>query len=116
MEDTPVMLRVRAGRTAWWRRSRKVTLSADTPMGTERPVGNHPSHTENTSSRRMASQKAGVLEMSRHQPRMSRSGQRPRKAPASTPRVSPKIPDRAQANRSSPREFPSRSPMMVSTG
>ncbi len=69
----------------------KVTLSASTPMGTDRPMGSHPSHTENTSSRRMASQNAGVLEMSRQQPRMSRSGQRPRKAPASTPRVSPKI-------------------------
>ena len=116
MEDTPVMLRVRAGSTAWWSRSRNVTLSAAAPMGTDSPMGNHPSQTENTISSRRASQKAGVLEISRHQPRMSRSGHRPRRAPAVTPRARPSTPDSTQAKSSSPREFPSRSPMIASTG
>ena len=65
MFATPVMLRVSAGRMAWYSRSARVMLPASTPMGTDNPTGSQPSQTEKTISSRSASQNAGVLEISR---------------------------------------------------
>ena len=79
-------------------------------------MGSQPSHTEKTMRRRMASQKAGVLEMRRHQPRMSLSGQRPRQAAATVPSSSPSAPERTQAAAMSHREFLSRSARTWVTG
>ena len=85
-------------------------------MGTDRPMGSIFNHTEKTMSSRRASQKEGVLERVRQQPRTSRSGQRPRLAPAIRPSASPSRPDSSQADSSTHRELPSRWPMTASTG
>ena len=85
-------------------------------MGTASPMGSQPSHTEKIISSSRASQKAGVLEMMRQYPRMSRSGSLPRVAPASRPRVTPRTPDRTQAVTIRPRELTRRCPMTSMTG
>ena len=114
--DTPVMLRVTAGRMACCSLSPAVTRLLSMPMGTESPAGSQPSHTENTRRRRIASQKAGVLEISRHQPRISLSGLRPLHTPAATPSSSPSTPDIIQADRRRRRELDSRCQMTAATG
>ena len=116
MLDTPVMLRVTAGRMACRSLSPAVTRLLSMPMGTESPAGSQPSHTEKTKRRRMASQKAGVLERSRHQPRISLSGQHPLHTPAATPRSSPSTPEMTQADRRRRRELDSRCHMTEVTG
>ena len=63
MLATPVTLKVKAGKMAW--RSLSSHVTASTPMGTESPMGNQPNHTEKTKSSKSASQKAGVLEITR---------------------------------------------------
>ena len=73
-------------------------------------------HTEKAMSSSRASQKEGVPETARQPPRISLSGQRPRLAPAITPRASPSAPDSTQAQTSTPREADNRCPMTSSTG
>ena len=65
MFDTPVMLKARAGRIAWRKRSIRVTRIVSAPMGTDRPMGRTPNHTEKIMSSRRASQNVGVLEINR---------------------------------------------------
>ena len=79
-------------------------------MGMDRPMGSIPSHTAKTISKIRASQKAGVLLMTRQYPRMILSGSFPRLAPATIPKNSPKMPDMIQAKIISHNEFASRSP------
>ena len=79
-------------------------------------MGSTFSHTAKSMSSSRASQKAGVLETVRQQPRTSRSGHRPRLAPAATPKASPSAPDKIQAQTSSHREPASRWPITSSTG
>ena len=93
-----------------------MTWEASIPMGTASPMGSQPSQTEKTISSSRASQKAGVLEMTRQYPRMSRSGSRPRAAPASRPRVTPRTPDKTQAVSIRPMELMRRCPMTSMTG
>ena len=54
-------LRVRAGKIRWWSRCQRVTSLLRTPMGVEKPRGNQPSPTENTSRNTSPSQKVGTL-------------------------------------------------------
>ena len=65
MLATPVTLKVKAGKMAWRSLSSHVTALSSTPMGTESPMGSQPNHTEKTKSSKSASQKAGVLEITR---------------------------------------------------
>ena len=51
-----------AGRMRWYRCADRLTWEAATPTGAEKPSGNHPSHTENTTSATSPSQNAGVEE------------------------------------------------------
>ena len=54
-------LRVRAGSTRWCSRCQRVTSRLRTPMGEEKPRGNHPNPTENTNKNTKPSQKVGTL-------------------------------------------------------
>ena len=60
-------------------------------------MGNHPSQTAKTISRSSASQKAGVLEITRQYPLMHLSTSLPWFIPARAPRANPRIPDNIQA-------------------
>ena len=51
-----------AGSTRWWSFWAQETCAASTPMGTEKPRGNHPSHTEKTMSATSPSQNDGMDE------------------------------------------------------
>ena len=70
-------------------------------------MGSQPSQTEKKRSNKSASQKAGVLEISRQYPRMSLSGSLPRRAPAVTPSATPSSPLSSHAAASTPAEFAS---------
>lgn len=60
MFATPTTESVSAGRARWCSASASVTSAADTPMGTENPNGNQPSHTENTMRNTSPSQNVGT--------------------------------------------------------
>ena len=79
-------------------------------------MGSQPSQTEKKRSNKSASQKAGVLEISRQYPRMSLSGSLPRRAPAVTPSATPSSPLSSYAAASTPAEFASRCPIICKTG
>ena len=110
------MLNVRAGSMACRSRSAAVTAAASIPAGTESPTGSQPSHTAKIKSSRIAIQNAGVLEITRQYPRISRSGHLPRHAPAITPIARPSTPEITHADKSTQKELTRRSPITVSTG
>ena len=60
MLATPVTESVSAGSTRWCAASESVTSAADTPMGTENPMGNHPSCTAKIIRMSKPSQNVGV--------------------------------------------------------
>ena len=60
MFATPTTESVSAGSARWCNASASVTSAADTPMGTEKPNGNQPSHTENTMRNTSPSQNVGT--------------------------------------------------------
>ena len=58
-----IRLRVMAGSARWCSRWPRVTFSWVTPMGAEKPVGNHWSHTAKIKSSNRPSQKVGMEEI-----------------------------------------------------
>ena len=57
-----VRLRVKAGSARWCSRCQRVTWPLRVPMGLEKPMGNHFSHTAKSSKNTSPSQKVGTEE------------------------------------------------------
>ena len=72
--------------------SQRHTSTADTPMGTENPMGNQPSCTANTIKMSKPSQNVGVETKKKAIAADPRSGAPPRRAPAATPSANPNTP------------------------
>ena len=62
MLEKDIRLRVMAGRARWYSRCQMVTSASSTPMGLEKPTGNHPRVTAKISSSTSPSQKVGTEE------------------------------------------------------
>ena len=85
-------------------------------MGTEKPMGNHPSHTANTMSSRSPIQNVGDAAKTKQYPFTTRSTRRPSFSAATTPRANPSTPETTQATPMSASEFSAREAMTSVTG